>query len=152
VEAELLRNHSDIEDVAFEGELLLEIESLSSKIGLTLVLVILGVLLIATGLTFQSVRVALRGSRDWARAVSLVGGSRFQIRQPFIYTGSLTGLMGGIFGSGGIFIVQYLLAKGNMTPQPDPLAILLVTVFTMIIGSLGALAAIPTISVGKKVS
>jgi len=152
IEAELLRNHSDIEDVAFEGELLLQVESLSNKIGITLLLVVVGILLIASVLTFQSVRVALKSSRDWARAVSLIGGTRFQIRQPFIYTGSLTGLIGGLFGSGSVFLIQFFLSKGNLTPEPDPLSILFITLFTIIVGSFGAMAAIPTISVGKKVS
>jgi len=148
-EADNIKSHKDIEDIYYEGELLSQVEQMSGKIGLVLIIIASVVAVIAIFLTFQSVRVAAKSSKDWARAVRLVGGTETQVRQPFVLTGVLIGSIGGIFGALIIYLAQYLLAGNSLVIKPEWLAIIAMVVITVLTGSFGALAAVPKNSSGK---
>jgi cell division transport system permease protein len=149
-EAETIQLHDDIEEIAYEGELLAQLEELSKKFGIWLFIVAGVIATVALFLTFQSVRVAAKGSYAWAEAVRLVGGTDNQVRMPFIFSGTLSGFLGGVSGSGIVVAGQYLLSRGGFTHPPEYLVIVVGTCLTMIIGSLGASAAVPRIGEKRK--
>ncbi|MFH0883087.1 MAG: permease-like cell division protein FtsX [bacterium] len=142
LEAQVLADHPDIEEVAYEGELLGKLEDLGTRLSMGLLIVAAVIAGIAIFLTFQSVRVAIRSGLAWARAVRLVGGTERQVRQPFVIAGILAGLFGGVLGAGLVGAVQFLLAQSGAVPVPQPIALLAVLVLTMLIGALGSAAAI----------
>jgi len=142
LEAQVLADHPDIEDVAYEGELLGELEKLGTRLSLGLLLAAAIIAGIAIFLTFQSVRVAIRSGLAWAHAVRMVGGTERQIRQPFVAAGVLAGLLGGLAGTVIIGVGQILLAQSGVVPMPDLAALGVVVLVTMLIGAVGAAAAI----------
>lgn len=141
-EAEFVAAHEDIEDVAFEGELLQQVESLGGRVSLWLIGVAVLIAAVAMFFTVQSVRVAAQSSLSWAHAVLLVGGTIGQVRQPFIAAGMLAGLIGGALGAGAVAGVQLFLAAQGVTPDPRPWAIAGAVLLSMIVGGIGANAAI----------
>ncbi len=152
LEAQVLQDHPDIEEVAYEGELLSKLEDLGARLSMGLLIVVAVIAGIAVFLTFQSVRVAIRSGLAWARAVRLVGGTEGQVRQPFVTAGILAGLIGGILGAGLVGAVQLLLAQSGAVPIPQPVALAAVLVLTMLIGALGSAAAIGRRSHGRMTS
>jgi len=141
-EAKEIGNHEDVDEVAYEGELLIRLEEMSGRLGLSLLIAAASLVFIAAFLTFQSVRVAVKSGVSWARAVRFVGGTEGQVRKPFVAAGMLAGLIGGLAGAGLTTLGQYLLSQGGMVPQPDWLVSLLMVAGVMIIGAAGASVAI----------
>lgn len=142
LEAEIIADHEDIEEVAYEGELLAQLEELGAKVSLVLMGVAAVIAGVAIFLTFQSVRVAIRSGLAWAHAVRLVGGTERQIRQPFITAGLLAGTFGGLVGGGLVGVAQWVLAQGGAVQPPDFTVLGGIALLTMMVGSLGAAAAI----------
>lgn len=142
LEAEIIADHEDIEEVAYEGELLARLEELGAKVSLVLMGVAAVIAGVAIFLTFQSVRVAIRSGLAWAHAVRLVGGTERQVRQPFIVAGLLAGLFGGLVGGGSVALAQWVLAQGGAVQPPDFIVLGIIALLTVLVGSLGAAAAI----------
>jgi len=141
-EAKEIGNHPEVDDVAYEGELLAHLEELSGKLGIGLLIAAAILAAVAIFLTFQSVRVAVRSGLAWARAVRFIGGTERQVRQPFIAAGMLAGLIGGIFGAGLTAGGQVLLAQGGVVPPPVWPIPAAVTGVVVLLGGIGASAAI----------
>ena len=141
-EAREIGNHEDVDEVAYEGELLVRLEELGGQVGLYLVIAASVLAAVAIFLTFQSVRVAVKSGLSWARAVRFIGGTERQVRQPFIAAGMLAGLFGGLFGAGLTAVGQILLAQSGVVPPPVwtiPAGVIGVVI---VIGGIGASAAI----------
>jgi cell division transport system permease protein len=142
LEAEIIADHEDIEEVAYEGELLAQLEALGARVSMSLLLVAAVIAGIALFLTFQSVRVAIRTGIAWAHAVRLVGGTERQVHQPFVTAGLLAGLMGGVFGATVVGFAQWALSQGGVIQPPDLPILGAVIGITTLVSALGASAAI----------
>lgn len=141
-EAGEIGNHEDVDEVAYEGELLIRLEELGGQVGLYLVIAASVLAAVAIFLTFQSVRVAVKSGLAWARAVRFIGGTERQVRQPFIAAGMLAGLIGGLFGAGLTAGGQFLLAQSGVVPLPVWTIPSAVVGVVIVIGGIGASAAI----------
>lgn len=141
-EAKEIGNHPEVDDVAYEGELLAHLEELSGKLGVGLLIAAAVLAAVAIFLTFQSVRVAVRSGLAWARAVRFIGGTERQVRQPFVAAGMLAGLIGGLFGAGLTAAAQLLLSQGGVVPPPVWAIPAGVTGVVIVLGGVGASAAI----------
>ncbi|MBZ0265775.1 permease-like cell division protein FtsX [bacterium] len=142
-EAEEIGKLQYVDDIAYEGQLLTRLEDLTSLIVSRLRLIIAIVGIISLFLTIVTVRVSIRNSRSWVRAVSQLGGSASDIRTPFVLSGVYMGLFGGLLGSMLIVILQYFLAVSNqLAPIPEllPHAVVvgITTILSMIIASFTA--------------
>ena len=141
-EAQEIGNHEDVDEVAYEGELLVRLEELGGRLGIYLLLAASLLAAVAIFLTFQSVRVAVKSGLSWARAVRFIGGTENQVRQPFIAAGMLAGLFGGIFGAGLTAAAQVLLAQSGVVPMPVWRIPAIVVACVILVGAIGAAAAL----------
>jgi len=76
-----------------------------------------GALLLATVLLiYNAIRVAAFSRRRETGIMRLVGASDFYIQLPFILEGAVSGLVGGLFASGGVIAVKALLIDKVLRP------------------------------------
>ncbi|MCB2211983.1 permease-like cell division protein FtsX [bacterium] len=138
MEADEISADPDIEDVAFEGELLARFEQLSGQVLLIAGIAGAVIVLLSVLLTVQAVKVAAKTGESWARAVFLVGGSHGQVRGPLAVSGLLMGLFGGLIGVAVIGGAQWLLASSPWIATPALRAILAALALPALVGWLGA--------------
>ncbi len=138
MEADEIIADPDIEDVAFEGELLARFEQLSGQVLLIAGIAGAVIVLISVLLTVQAVKVAAKTGESWARAVFLVGGTHGQVRGPLAVSGLLMGLFGGLIGVLLIGGAQWFLASSPWIATPALRAIVSALVLPALVGWLGA--------------
>lgn len=119
-EQEVLAALPEVEEVAFEGELLKKVESFASVIRNRFMVLVLVMAAIVLFFSYQSTRVAVKASKSWMKAVALVGGSPAQLGLPFLIAGLLTSGAGGFIGTGSVCLIQMVLAQGeSFVPSPE---------------------------------
>ncbi|MDP8206692.1 MAG: permease-like cell division protein FtsX [Candidatus Electryonea clarkiae] len=144
LEAQDIAKFDGVDEVVYEGDLLAKLEGLITKVRDRLMIIALAVMIVALVLTIQAVRVASKAVQPWVRAVTLVGGSYFQITLPFTITGALAGFFGGMAGAVILEIIQAILAKDtDFIPPPQISVALIVIVLTIVLGAVTATFAAP---------
>ncbi|MBS1260903.1 MAG: Cell division protein FtsX [Calditrichaeota bacterium] len=142
-EAEEITELDAISEVVYEGDVMRDVEELSVRLRLVALAAGAFVLVISVVLTLQSVRVAARTGREWARAVMLVGGRRKQVRAPLAMGGAFTGLFGGLIGAGIAGSLQWLLSGSPWIVPPDPRVLVAAGLLPVLLGVLGAAPSWP---------
>ncbi|GBE29927.1 MAG TPA: hypothetical protein ENH10_06120 [Bacteroidetes bacterium] len=141
LEASEILADPDIEDVAFEGELLSRFEEVSDRTLLIAGTVGAVIMLISILLTMQSVRIAARTGESWAKAVFLIGGTRGQVGRPLAVSGMISGLLGGGIGVLLVTVTQSLLASSKWVASPDWRAMVVALALPVLVGWLSASGA-----------
>ncbi len=137
-ETSVIASRPEVDEVVFEGELLARFEKIAGQARLRIYFVGGVIAILAILFTLQTVRVAARGSRAWSRSVMLVGGTPGQVVKPFIFSGAMAGLIGGILGAGVVSAIQAVIAARSIVPFPKWEVSLGVVVITLLFGAFSA--------------
>ncbi len=133
-----------IEEVVFEGDLLARLESVIQAVRNKLFFIAGIIAAVSLLLTLQAVRVSARAVERWVRAVTIIGGSAWQVQAPFLVAGTISGVLGGGLGIGLILILQQVFqGSGGIVPAPDYFRALLALLAMGMIGFFAALIAAP---------
>jgi len=108
IEQHLLKN-TDIKEVYYQESLVEMINDNVRKIGLFIVIFSFLLLIMATALINNTIRLSVYSKRFIIRTMQLVGATKGFIRTPFILTGILHGLIAAMFASIGLLGIIYLL-------------------------------------------
>jgi cell division transport system permease protein len=138
--ADVIRADEDIDDVAFEGELLARFEQVSGRVMLYASMVGAIIVLISVLLTMQAVKIAAKTGESWGRAVFLIGGTRQQVKGPLAVSGMLTGAFAGLIGVVLIGGAQIVLASSPWIANPTTIALTVAFIAPIVVGWIGALS------------
>ncbi|MBT3479526.1 MAG: ABC transporter permease [Candidatus Marinimicrobia bacterium] len=143
-----LKTYPEVEDVSYQGRLILRIESYYQKFvkGMTVLLIL--VLGISVFIISNTVRLTIYAKKELIQALQLIGATRTFVKAPFIIEGMFHGLLGALFASAfliaGLEIgsgIIYSVTKLNV--QYDPLVLIGILSSTgIIISFLGSSRAI----------
>ncbi|MBD3165950.1 hypothetical protein GF324_05090 [bacterium] len=143
-EAEVFSNLRGVDEVLYEGELLSQILAVAGRVQIWLIVIALAGLVLSTLFAFQAMRASVRAGRTWVRAVSLIGGTPAQLQNPFLFAGGWLGAVGGFFGGGAAYVLQWVLsARGPWIASPSWIIFSSAVLFCMIIGVISARFAAP---------
>ncbi|HLG03438.1 MAG TPA: permease-like cell division protein FtsX [Bacteroidia bacterium] len=92
-----LREDSRIKDVYYEKDLVSAVNERMGSISLVILIFSTALMIIAVGLIFNTIRLAIYSQRFLIRTMNLVGATQSFIRRPFVYRGIFNGIIGAIF-------------------------------------------------------
>ncbi len=137
-ESATILSDDDVDDVAFEGELLARFELVSGQIMLYALVAGILIMLIAVALTMQSVKIAAKTGQSWANAVFLIGGTQGQVKGPLAVSGILTGSIAGLIGVVLVAGTQVMLSNSPWIASPEWSGMLIAFLVPMVVGWVGA--------------
>lgn len=110
IEAELLEN-TDIKEVYYQESLVEMINANVRRIGIFILVFSVLLLIMATALISNTIRLSVYSKRFLIRTMQLVGATKGFIRMPFILTGILHGLIAAVFASAALISILYFLMQ-----------------------------------------
>lgn len=110
IEQRLLEN-PDIKEVYYQESLVEMINDNVRKIGIFILIFSVLLLVIATALISNTIRLSVYSKRFLIRSMQLVGATKAFIRTPFILTGILHGLVSALFASIALLTIIYFMLK-----------------------------------------
>jgi len=110
IEAELLQN-KDIKEVYYQESLVEMINANVKRIGLFILVFSSLLLIMATALISNTIRLSVYSKRFLIRTMQLVGATKRFIRTPFILTGILHGLIAALIASLALLSILYFLMQ-----------------------------------------
>ncbi len=117
----------ELDEIVYEGDLLERMEQIAETVRIRVLIAGLIIAVVTIFFTSQSIRAAGKASRLWVRTLALIGGTESQVKAPFLVSGLLAGLTGGLAGVGLSLLLQTILATQNgIFPTPELLFPLIV--------------------------
>jgi cell division transport system permease protein len=110
IEAQLLQN-SDIKEVYYQESLVEMINDNVRRIGVFILFFSVLLMIVATALISNTIRLAVYSKRFMIRTMQLVGATKNFIRMPFILTGILHGLIAALIASVALVSILYFLMQ-----------------------------------------
>jgi len=110
IEAQLLQN-SDIKEVYYQESLVEMINDNVRRIGVFILFFSVLLMIVATALISNTIRLAVYSKRFMIRTMQLVGATKNFIRMPFILTGILHGLIAALIASVALVGILYFLMQ-----------------------------------------
>ncbi len=110
IEAQLLQN-SEIKEVYYQESLVEMINANVRRIGLFILVFSVLLLIMATALISNTIRLSVYSKRFLIRTMQLVGATKGFIRTPFILTGILHGLIAALIASTALVSILYFLMQ-----------------------------------------
>ena len=110
IEAQLLQN-SDIKEVYYQESLVEMINDNVRRIGVFILFFSVLLMIVATALISNTIRLAVYSKRFMIRTMQLVGATKHFIRMPFILTGILHGLIAALIASVALVSILYFLMQ-----------------------------------------
>jgi len=91
-----LRNDSRIKDVMYQKDMIGVVNERMGSISLIILIFSAALLIVAVGLIFNTIRLAIYSQRFLIRTMDLVGATQTFIRRPFVWRGVRNGIIGAI--------------------------------------------------------
>jgi len=110
IEAQLLEN-SEIKEVYYQESLVEMINANVRRIGIFILVFSVLLLVMATALISNTIRLSVYSKRFLIRTMQLVGATKSFIRTPFILTGILHGLIAALIASTALISILYFLMQ-----------------------------------------
>jgi len=110
IEAQLLEN-SEIKEVYYQESLVEMINANVRRIGIFILVFSVLLLVMATALISNTIRLSVYSKRFLIRTMQLVGATKSFIRTPFILTGILHGLIAALIASSALISILYFLMQ-----------------------------------------
>lgn len=110
IETQLLQN-SDIKEVYYQESLVEMINANLRRIGIFILVFSVLLLIMATALISNTIRLSVYSKRFLIRTMQLVGATKSFIRTPFILTGILHGLISALIASAALVSILYFLMQ-----------------------------------------
>ena len=114
IETDLLKN-TDIKEVYYQESLIEMINDNLRKMGFFILVFSVLLLIMATALISNTIRLSVYSKRFLIRTMQLVGATKGFIRMPFVLTGILHGLVSALFAS--VALVGILYAMMQEVPE-----------------------------------
>jgi cell division transport system permease protein len=92
-----LREDSRVKDVVYQKDMIGVMNERMSTISLVILIFSGALLIVAIGLIFNTIRLAIYSQRFLIRTMNLVGATQAFIRRPFVWRGIRNGILGAIF-------------------------------------------------------
>lgn len=92
-----LRDDSRVKDVVYQKDMISVMNERMGSISVIILLFSGALLVVAIGLIFNTIRLAIYSQRFLIRTMNLVGATQAFIRRPFVWRGIRNGLIGAIF-------------------------------------------------------
>lgn len=137
IEQKLMQNQ-DVKEVYYQKSLVDLINQNIRRIGLVLLTFVLLLLFISVALINNTIRLSIYARRFLIRSMQLVGATEGFIRKPFVVTGLIQGLIGGLISLVLLSGMLYLAVKGipELSQLQDIKLIGLLYAFILITGML----------------
>lgn len=137
IEQKLMQNQ-DVKEVYYQKSLVDLINQNIRRIGLVLLTFVLLLLFISVALINNTIRLSIYARRFLIRSMQLVGATEGFIRKPFVVTGLIQGLIGGLISLVLLSGMLYLAVKGipELSQLQDIKSIGLLYAFILITGML----------------
>ncbi|MCK5776231.1 MAG: permease-like cell division protein FtsX [Bacteroidales bacterium] len=110
IEADLLTN-TDIKEVYYQESLIEMINDNLRRIGFFILIFSVLLLIMATALISNTIRLSVYSKRFLIRTMQLVGATKGFIRMPFVLTGILHGLISALFASLALVGILYVMMQ-----------------------------------------
>lgn len=135
IEQKLMQNQ-DVKEVYYQKSLVDLINQNIRRIGLVLLTFVLLLLFISVALINNTIRLSIYARRFLIRSMQLVGATEGFIRKPFVVTGLIQGLIGGLISLVLLSGMLYLAVKGipELSQLQDIKSIGLLYAFILITG------------------
>lgn len=92
-----LREDSSVKDVVYQKDMISMMNERMNSISLVILIFSSALLVVAIGLIFNTIRLAIYSQRFLIRTMNLVGATQAFIRRPFVWRGIRNGIIGAIF-------------------------------------------------------
>ena len=110
IEADLLKN-TDIKEVYYQESLIEMINDNLRRMGFFILIFSVLLLIMATALISNTIRLSVYSKRFLIRTMQLVGATKGFIRMPFVLTGILHGLISALFASVALVGILYVMMQ-----------------------------------------
>ena len=110
IQAQLLKD-TNVKEIYYQKSLVGLINQNVNRIGLALMVASLVLLIIAITLIRNTIRLSIYSKRFLVRSMQLVGATPAYIRRPFIRSGILQGLLGGLIADAFLALLLYFLLQ-----------------------------------------
>jgi cell division transport system permease protein len=107
-----LQSIEGVDDVAYQGEVMKQLDEIYRKATRTISILIGGALFLSLLFTGLTVAAAIRGRAEFIHILLLCGGSRLMARGPFVVLGGYYGAVAGVSGGAFAALILWLATLG----------------------------------------